>query len=206
MPLGGVDRVVRGVDVERERDLVEDEELALRPEVRRVGDAGGEEVLLSAPRDAPRVAVVRLAGDGIGDLADERERRLRGERVEHRGGGVGQEEHVALGDALPAADRGAVEADPLGESGLVECAHGHGHVLPAAQQVAELEVDHLGLRLLCPRERVVRLRLCPVGQKVLLRDLLHSAPPSHSREEPRGRDGLRGSSAFAGDAVDARPV
>jgi hypothetical protein len=178
MTLGGVDGVVRGVDPGRERDLVEDEELALGAEVGRVGDAGAEEMLFGASRDAPRVAVVRLAADRVGDLADERERRLGGKGVEDRRSRVRDEEHVALRDPLPTADGGAVEAEALVERGDVERAQRHRHVLPLPEQVAELEVDHLRLRLARPRERLVGLRLRPVRQVVLVADLLHPAPPS----------------------------
>jgi hypothetical protein len=52
--LGRVDGVVRGVDPRIERDLVEDEELALGAEIGRVGDPGAEEMLLGAPRDTAR--------------------------------------------------------------------------------------------------------------------------------------------------------
>ena len=84
MTLRGVETVVRVVRAEVVRDLVEDEELALGAEVRRVGDAALDQVLLGAAGDSARVAGVRQAGDRVGDLADERERRRLGERVEDR--------------------------------------------------------------------------------------------------------------------------
>src|SRR5919201_5439219 len=81
MALGGVECVVGGVDAEGVRDLVEDEELALGAEVRRVGDSGGKKVLLGAPGDPSRIAVVGLPRYRIRDLADERQRRLGRERI-----------------------------------------------------------------------------------------------------------------------------
>ena len=78
--LGRVDRVVRAVRAELVRDLVEDEELALRAHEGRVGDARRAQVLLGALGDPARILGVRLARDRIGDLADQRERRRLGER------------------------------------------------------------------------------------------------------------------------------
>jgi hypothetical protein len=174
MALGRVDRVVGGVDLERIGDLVEDEELALGPEVGCVRDTGREQMLLSPPRDPPRVAVIGLPRYRVGDLADERQRRLSRERVEDGGRRIGHEQHVALRDALPAADGGAVEAEPLLERAGVQRAERHRHVLPASEEVAELEVDHLRFRLARPGKRLAGLRLRPVGEVVLLDDLLHA--------------------------------
>ena len=161
--LGRVDEVVRPVRPELVRDLVEDEELALGAEVRRVGDAAAAQVRLGLARDPARVLRVRLARERIGDLADQRERRHLGRGIEDRARRVGHEQHVALGDPLPAADRRAVEAEPFLERRLVEAVDRQRDVLPRAEQVAELQVDHRGARLLRPRERLVpgrRLRRC----------------------------------------------
>src|SRR5437667_388813 len=68
---------------------------------------------------------------------------------------IGHEQHVRLRDSLPAADRGAVEAEALVEGRLVEGRKRQGHVLPAPEQVAELEVDELRLGLARPLERIV---------------------------------------------------
>ena len=74
---------------------------------------------------------VRLARHRVGDLADQRERGRLGERVEDRARRIGHQQHVRLRDALPAADRRAVEAEALVEGGLVERAQRQRHVLPA---------------------------------------------------------------------------
>ena len=131
--LGRIDLVPRLVGTARVRDLVEDEELALRADEARVGDPGGAKVRLGALRKLARILVVRLARDRVDDLADERERRRLGEGVEDGGGGVRHQEHVALRDALPAADRGAVEAEPVLERVLVEAGDRKRDVLPRSR-------------------------------------------------------------------------
>ena len=131
--LGRVERVVRVVRAEVVRDLVEDEELTLGAHVGRVRDARLVEIRLRPLGDAARVAVVLLAGERVGDLADDRERRRLGERIEDRARRVGHQQHVRLRDPLPAADRGAVEPEPLVEGRLVERAQRQRHVLPAPE-------------------------------------------------------------------------
>ena len=181
VPFRRVDLVARLVRPTRVRDLVEDEELAFGPHVTRVGDAGRAQILLRALRDAARVLRVRLVRDRLGDLADERERRGLGERIEDRRRRVRHQDHVALGDALPAADRGAVEPEALVECGLVERADRQGHVLPRAEQVAELQVDHRRARLARPLERRPGLDLALEVVPELLLDLCHrpSSPSDH---------------------------
>jgi hypothetical protein len=168
-----VDLVARLVLRARIRDLVEDEELALGADVVRVGDACRAQVLLRTLRNKARILRVRLVCHGLDDLADEREGRHLGVRVEDRRRRVRHQQHVALRDALPAADRRAVEAEPFVERGLVERADGQGHVLPRAEQVAELQVDHRRARLARPFERLARLdRALEVMPQFLL-DLCH---------------------------------
>ena len=176
VPFRRVDVVVRAVGAELVRDLVEDEELALRAEVRGVGDAGRAQVRLGLDRDVARVLGVRLARERIDDVADERERRHLGRRIEDRARRVGHEQHVALGDPLPAADGRAVEAEPLLEGGLVEAGERQRDVLPGAEQVAELQVDHGRAGLLRPRERLVPGRRA--ADVVLLLELRHPSLPS----------------------------
>ncbi len=167
--LGRVERVVGVIRAQVVRDLVQDEELALRPHVGGVGDARLGQIRLRAAGDDAWVARVALAGDRVGDLADQRERGRLGERVEDRARRVGHEQHVRLRDALPASDRGAVEPEALVEGRLVECPQRQRHVLPATEQVAELEVDELRLGLAGPLERLARGGgfLAPVRDVVL---------------------------------------
>ena len=164
-----IDRVVGAVRAELVRDLVEDEELALGAHECRVRDARRAEVLLCLLRDAAWILRVGLLGDRIGDLADERQRRRLGKRIEDRRSGVRHQQHVRLRDPLPAANRRTVEAEAVVERGLVERPDRQRHVLPRPEQVAELQVDHLGGRLACPLERLARVRggRLPVRQVVL---------------------------------------
>ena len=186
-----VDEVVGVVRAEVVRDLVEDEELALRPHVGGVGDTGREQVLLCALGDAARVLRVRAAGDRIRDLADQRERRRLGERIEDRRRRVGHEQHVRLGDPLPAANRRAVEAEAVVEGRFVEGPDREGHVLPGSEQVAELEVHHLRGRLPRPFERLAGVRRGRLTvRKVLLRLFRCHAAPSRSGPQKKS-PGLR---------------
>ena len=67
-----------------ESDAVQDEELQLRPEVRRVADTDLLQVGLGFLCDMAGVPAVPLASHGIHDVADQAQRGNRGERVHHR--------------------------------------------------------------------------------------------------------------------------
>src|SRR5438477_561493 len=82
------------------------------------------------------------------------ERRL--PSVSWGGNGVRHQEHVRLGDLLKAADRGAVEAEPVAERILLKAGDRQRHVLPGARHVRELEVDHAHAQLLGHLEHVAR--------------------------------------------------
>ncbi len=166
--------------------LVEDEELAFRPEIGGVGDPARAEVLLCATGHPTWILRVRLASDWIGDLADEGERGRLGGRIENRGGRIRHQEHVRLGDRLPAADRRAVEPEAIVERALVERPRGERHVLPCSEQVAELEIDHRRPGLRRPFERLarVRQRLAAVSQVVPLLDLRHLASFGPMKKTP----------------------
>ena len=203
--LGRVEGVVRVVRAEVVRDLVENEELAFGPEVGRVGDARLGEIRLSAASDPAGVAPVALVRHRVGDLADERERRRLGEGVEDRARRVGHQQHVRLRDPLPAADRRAVEAEALVEGRLVERAQRQRHVLPAPEQVAELQVDELRLGQPGPLDRLFRRGrfLAPVRDVVLRLQLRHAAPPCWTNKKGPGLRKSRGliasAPAFAGE-------
>ena len=96
-------------------DVVEDEELGLRPEEHRVADAHALTMAFGLLGDAARIAVVGLAGGRLEHVADERQRRLGEERIDAGGRRVRHQVHVGFVDRLPAGDRGAVEHLAFGE-------------------------------------------------------------------------------------------
>src|SRR5205823_8008949 len=118
-------------------------------------------------------------------------------------------QHVRLRDPLPPADRRAVESEALVERALVEGADRQRHVLPRAEQVAELQVDHLRARLARPVERLARRRS---GRRSVLEVVLHvlhlaSFRRWPTKKEPETRAESRGSiasaDAFAGADLPA---
>ena len=111
----GLDRVGGALHADAVAHVVEHEELGLGAEERLVGDAGRGQVLLRLLRHRARVAAIGLAGLRLEAVAEEDDRGLRRERIEHRGFAVRHQQHVALVDRLPAGDRGAVEHDALGQ-------------------------------------------------------------------------------------------
>ena len=125
MALGRVDEVVRPVRAELVRHLVEDEELALGAEVGRVGDRrsrAGTPRPCRATRRGSFAYGSRVSGSAISQISESVGTSVDG--IEDRARRVRHQQHVALGDPLPAADRRAVEAEPLLERGLVEAVIG----------------------------------------------------------------------------------
>ena len=139
--LDRVEEVVARVLVLVEARRVEDVELGFGPEVRGVGDAGAREVVLGLLRDVARVAAVGLAGDRVLHEAVDVQRLVLRERVDHRGVGIGDQEHVRLLDLLEAADRRAVEAEAVLEDVLGQLVGRDREVLHEPGQVAEADVD-----------------------------------------------------------------
>jgi len=124
-------------------NLVEDEELQLRPDVARVRDSalvqGGNRFL----GYTARIARVFLSRFGVGDVGQDTDGRLLEEGVEAGRLGLRHREHVRLVDVLPAADARTVKPQPVPEGPFVDLVHGIGAVLPGAEEVAELQVDDL---------------------------------------------------------------
>ena len=108
----GIEAVVHG-DIEAH--VVEDEELGLGTEIGGVADAALLEIGLGLLRRRAGIARIGLSGDRLVDVAEQDQGRLRGEGIEHRRIGVGQQHHVRLMDGAPAGDRGAVEHDAVDE-------------------------------------------------------------------------------------------
>ena len=99
-----VDKVVARMLIAIEADAVENEELGLRAEVGGVADAGGLQVRLGLAGDVARVAAVVGSGDRILNRANQRQRRILHEGIHDRRVAVGNDQHVAVIDRLPAAD------------------------------------------------------------------------------------------------------
>ncbi len=152
----GVDEVVAVVGSRGIADVVEDEELRLGAEERRVGDPGGLEVRLGLPRDVARVAGVALLRDRVDDVADQRQGRPGDERVHDGRVGVGDDQHVGGVDRLPAADGRPVETEPVLEAVLAEVVQGNGEVLPGPDEIHELQVHHLDFVFLGERQHFLR--------------------------------------------------
>ena len=132
-----------------ERHLVEDEELKLGADEDSVGDAGALEIVGGPLRDAARVFLVKLASHRIGHIADERQRLACVERVDHRCGRVGEQQHVGSVNGLEAPDGGAVKPQTFVEDILVQLAHGHAEVVLQARNIGKSVVDELNAFRLC---------------------------------------------------------
>ena len=143
-----VDLVVPPVLVLLVADLVKDEELGLGPDVAEVGDARRPEVLGGLAGDVARIARVVLARHGIDDVGDHADSRRLEEWIDDYRRSVGDGEHVRDVNALPAADRGAIEPKAVDERVLVERLDGERAMLPRAEQIGELQIQHLGILLL----------------------------------------------------------
>ncbi len=98
-----------------EAHVVEDEELGLGAEISSVGDSRRAQVHLRLAGDVAGIAVIALLGDGIDDVGDHHQSGRFGEGIHHVGGGIGDQQHVALVDGRPAADGGTVHAEALFE-------------------------------------------------------------------------------------------
>src|SRR5208337_5369320 len=116
-------------------DTVEDKELGLGSKVSGVANTGRFEVGLGLLGNVARVASIGGASDRIGDVADEAERWIFGERIHYCGVRVGDYQHVARVDRLPSANRRAVEAQPFIEGRFVlELGDRGSEMLPRAEQ------------------------------------------------------------------------
>ena len=143
-----------------EADVVEDEELGFGADEAGVGHAGALQVVDRLAGDVARIARVVFARDRVLHVADHAERGDHGERIDERGVGLRQEEHVALVDRLPAADAGAVEAEAVFEHFFIELRDGDGEVLPDAGEVHEAHVDRLDVALATHRQDRLRGHCC----------------------------------------------
>ena len=142
-PLLGVDVVEARVLVLVEADVVEHEELRLRPEEGRVAQARGRQVGHRLARDVARVARIVLTRDRIADVADEYQRLASHERIDEAGRRIRHDQHVGLVDGLPAANARSIEPQATLEVVDVQRARRNRKVLPDAREVDEPQVDDL---------------------------------------------------------------
>ncbi len=144
----GVDLEHRAGNVGLELHFVEDEELRLGTDEHGVADAGGLEVFLGATGDGAWVAVVALHGGRLDHVADQDQGRLFGERVQHGGAVIRQEDHVGGFDAFPALDGGTVEHLASFEEVVFQrIASWHGDVLLLAFGVRETQINPLDVMI-----------------------------------------------------------
>jgi hypothetical protein len=152
----------------RLRGVLEQVELDLRVRVEREAELSrlGE----GAPQDEPRVRVGRRAV-GHQDVAEQPgdSRPLTAPRQQREGRRVGLGQHVGLVDAGETLDRGAVEADPLGERTL-ELRRRDRHGLEHAQDVGEPQSDEPDVALLDRAQHELRLLVHGV---ILLAPVFH---------------------------------
>ena len=146
--LGRVDLVAAIVWLCRKADVVEHEELGLGSEDCLIADAGLLQIGLSFASDRARVALIRLVGQRLEHVAEDCQRALGEERIEHRRIRVRHQFHVRLVDRLPAGNRRAVEHDAVGEGLLVHDLGVHRDVLHLPPRVGEAEVDELNFLVL----------------------------------------------------------
>ena len=145
LALDAVDVVEALVRFLVEADVVKNEELRLRPQIRRVGNARALQIVRRLTGHVPRIARIVFPRDRILDVADDRQRRDRGERIDERRVRLRHDQHVALVDRLPAADARAVEPQPVLEHVLVQLVDRDGQVLPQPREIHEPQVDRLDI-------------------------------------------------------------
>src|SRR5262249_14562683 len=134
-----------------------------------------------------RIARVGLARHRVDDVADDRQRRDLEHRVDVRGRRVRDQEHVRLLDLLEAADRGAVEPDPVLERRLRQLRHRDAEVLEGPREVRELEVHEREAARDCEIEDALRRRLDRLERFRGLAGDRHLCAPCTSARPPRPR-------------------
>jgi len=155
-PRFGVDEVVAVVVALVEADRIEKEKLELGADVDGIAGPRLLHVRFRLLGDVARVAGVGLARDRILDVADEHEGGHGGIGIHLGRRRVGNEQHVRLVDGLEAADRRAVEAQPIRENALAQLGDGNGEVLPEAGEIDEAKIDDPGALLLGHLQYVLR--------------------------------------------------
>ncbi|CAL4867588.1 hypothetical protein MMA231_01845 [Asticcacaulis sp. MM231] len=159
--LGGVvrqfDRVegVAGV-VRRDRPahVVKHEEFSFGTEVNRITHTGRLRIGEGLLGDRTRVAVVRLVGVGVHDIAEHEKRCLLIEGVDIGRLQIRAQLHVGFVDGLPAGDRRTIEHGAVIEKFFIDQVDVEGHVLEFALNVGEANVNILDVLFLDELENV----------------------------------------------------
>ena len=146
--LGGVDPESAIIGVNRKAHVVEHEELRLGPEHGLVADPRLLQIGLGLSSDGAGIALIRLVGQRLKHVAENRQRALGEERINRRRVRVGHQLHVRLVDHLPAGDGRPVEHDAVGEGLLIHHLRIHGNVLHLAARIGEAEIDELDVLVL----------------------------------------------------------
>src|SRR5581483_843197 len=128
-----VDEVKAAVARLVKANAVEDVKFALGAPVAGGGDPRRGQVSLSLLRDVAGITGVRGHRPRLGHVADQAQRRRLRDRVDERGGWVGQQEHVALVDLLEAPDAQSIETNTLTKQVHREVFHWDRKMLPEAR-------------------------------------------------------------------------
>ena len=139
----GVDEIKAVLLTLIKADIIENKKLGFSAEISRISNASRTEVHLGLAGDVARITVIALLGDRIDDVAGHDQRGRLGKGVEHVGVGIGDEQHVALMDRCPAANRGAVHAKAFFERRFAQLLDGIGNMVPETGKVGETEVEQL---------------------------------------------------------------
>jgi hypothetical protein len=175
LPLGAFDVVIRFVLVLVEADVIENEELRLRPDVRLVGHAGGTHVGFGLARHVARVLGIILPRDRVLNVARHRQG-LAHERIDHGRVRLGDDEHVALVDRLPAAHGGPVEAESVLERLDREGLHGDGEMLLRAGKIHEPQIHGQDFLLAAQGQNFTRCHGCRGARWRRVADTRNSSP------------------------------
>jgi hypothetical protein len=143
--LDRIDLVERAAQVRPPAHAVKDEKFVLRPEQRRIGNASGLQIRLRTLAQRARIALITLHRGRLDHIAAQVHRGVFKKRIDHRGGRIGQQNHVRLVDPLPPRNRGAVEHLALDKELLRHVARRNAHVLLLAPGVGEPQISPLDL-------------------------------------------------------------
>ncbi len=146
-----------------EADVVEDEELRLGAEQSGISRAGGRQIHLRLLGDITRIPVVALLRHGIDDVRDQHQRGYFGEGIHYEPVGVRDQQHVALVDRRPAADRRPIHAEAVFEGRFLKLLYGIRNVVPQSRKIGEAQVQHARAVLLRKLQDSLR-----IGHQVLL--------------------------------------